>query len=311
MDFAFTTSSNFGVTQSKVQSIVRDQEGTWAVAKFNGEFLGAFSSGKGGGPSATESPHAEDHAIAALHNLLAEDGSSDEVVGHLTLKISKSPCIRCADRIIQLKNANSQLTIRIKALGLYFGKSVEDRVGAQLAMSRLMEAGIPVIRWDIETRYKQVQKGKQGEGALSGNPRAQELSVAKFSSSDFSNLRERRTVQFEGVQLATEEEYKGVRNPEATAEIQASLLRKHRAARLSQLPQLISELRKAVEVKKFSISKLPEKSRFAPNLWSHVERRREEVRDELMGDIAEMEQQITILTEEQRKLNQMVDEDDE
>jgi hypothetical protein len=295
--------SNFGVTASKVQSIVRDQEGTWAVAKFNSEFLGAFSSGKGAGPSNTESPHAEDHAMAALKSLVEQDNSSDKAVGHLTLKISKSPCGRCADRLIQLKNENPQLTIRIKALGLYFGKSTEDRAAAQLAISRLAVAGIPVIRWEMGARHETVLQGTAGTGALSGKPRGRELAITDLDEEDFKDVGGRQTTKFEGVQLASREQYKGIRDRDKSAEIQAALLRRDRMTRIAKLEELIQEQRNRKANLQARLNEIP-----VPRMPRGVQAMQHE-RKQLEGEVTACDEAIRVLTVERDGLHRDLNPD--
>jgi hypothetical protein len=176
--------STYKVTPSKVEGFLFDMQATYAIAKYNGRFLGAFKSGEGGGGAKCVEPHAEDHALAALSD--AATTILGQMVGDFTLKVSKSPCRRCTQTILTLRKNHPKLRIRIKVLGLYLGdgaaKAVHD-------VARLQAAEIPVMLWDVRSSYESKTESRHG-------PKARELKeFLDLGGGHFDEIEKRRVRQ--------------------------------------------------------------------------------------------------------------------
>ncbi|HEX7241252.1 MAG TPA: hypothetical protein VF263_13340, partial [Longimicrobiaceae bacterium] len=189
--------STYKLTEPKLRGFLFDMQATYAIAKYNGAFLGAFKSGDGGGGATCTEPHAEDHAIAALKSY----GSTDQngrLVGNLTIKVSKSPCSRCTQTIITLKKDNPELSIRVKVLGLYTGEK------SQIAMDgvlKLRSAGIPVRLWDVRSAYESEDIATHGQ-------KGRELKeFVELESSNFDQIEGRQVQQYD-VAWSKKKEYK-------------------------------------------------------------------------------------------------------
>ncbi len=182
----YEVSSTYTITGSKVEGFLFDMEATYAIGKYNGRFLGAFKSGTGGGGSTVVEPHAEDHTIAAL--LDAATTSKKKLVGDFTIKVSKSPCKRCAQTILTLKQKNPELRIRIKVLGLYLGEGAAEAIRG---VAKLQSAGIPVMLWDVRKSYRSKAESRHGV-------KARELkSFVSLKNEHFDEIENRRVRQEE------------------------------------------------------------------------------------------------------------------
>lgn len=188
--------STYKLTGSKLIGFLFDMQATYAVAKYNGEFLGAFKSGEGGGGATCVEPHAEDHAIAALQALGST--SNGKLVGDFTLKVSKSPCSRCTKTILALKKANPELRIRVKVLGLYTGEGAGEGANGVL---QLRGAEIPVRLWDVRSAY-------ESEDVAAHGLKGRELKhFTKLEERDFADI-EKRDVRRYDVAWSGKKEYK-------------------------------------------------------------------------------------------------------
>ncbi len=174
--------SSYKLTESKIRNFLTEGNATYAIAKFNGAFLGAFQSGLFGGGATCTSPHAEDHAIHALKEAAGRTHGGGTIPGNFTIKVSKSPCERCTTRILELKQENPELRIRIKVLGLYTGESVKTGLDS---VNRLQGAGIPVRLWDVYAAFESDELS--GHSWLKGR----ELKLAK--PQDFAQIGDKRS----------------------------------------------------------------------------------------------------------------------
>lgn len=199
--------SSYKLSEAKLLGFLFDMQATYAIAKYNGEFLGAFKSGSGGGGATCVEPHAEDHAVAALQAHASTD-LHGKLVGNFTLKVSKSPCTRCTKTILALKAANPELRIRVKVLGLYTGEGSSDGQGGVL---QLRGAGIPVRLWDVRSAY-------ESEDVATNGLKGRELKhYTELKGSHFAAI-DKRDVRNYDVAWSGKDEYKTAFSGQALSE---------------------------------------------------------------------------------------------
>ena len=268
-DEVIEAASNFALTGPKVRNVLTDGQATWAIGKFNSCFLGCFHSGEGGGPyksggtgnslsklkagiKLVSDPHAEDHVIAALYEAINGDTSFS---GHVTIKINKSPCKRCAKRLKLFKENFPNVTMRIKAIGLY----TTNDSGIK-GMNILQSVGIPVVAWHAETMAKSVLKGSTPDTAKgSGQIKGREFLALKDTSIDWQKYPV-DTPEFNGAThlLAKIEDYKGVKDEQTAKALKFNgLWQQHQT--LSQ--SLLENEAKLAELKKLEKGSIGERCR--------------------------------------------------
>lgn len=79
---------------------------------------------------------------------------------YVSLKLAKTPCEKCTDRLIKFVQDEKEVKLRIKAQRIYF-ESGETLGAGVTRMQKLIAKGIPVKAWAIEDRVKTKSETKQ------------------------------------------------------------------------------------------------------------------------------------------------------
>ena len=211
---------------------LKNLNGTMLVAKLNSQHLGIFVSGamkvEYTSVNGYDDPHAEDNLTQAIRDTLRDLKRNgmlfDDRTNVLSIKLSKSPCTRCADTLAGFLGdtcAANNIKIRIKIMKLYEGDSA---TAAANSIGKLAAAGIVCIPWRIEDKFAEGEDEFELTRTETKGGRRHELSGQTMDADEIRKMKDRTGYLERVAPMSSLAEYKGVKTPPSRESIQSEIM---------------------------------------------------------------------------------------